>query len=195
MESSSCLLTSLSVDEILLPGYLFWSANIRGLPLKVELAPSFLNHNNSVLCAFTYRPMLLAASFRLCCRESAWADVLVGSARILTRCGSVIVPAGYRLLLVVFMNPTFRIYFVIVETFSVDFLSSLTSSFYSRLVNSNKHLPSAAHSSLHLQLKMINCNAVIKTLVKLRVDHNYLSISNFFTSVVTEVFSQKFEWC
>ena len=34
-----CVLTSLSIDEILLPNYVNWSTNFRGLPFN-ELAPS-----------------------------------------------------------------------------------------------------------------------------------------------------------
>ena len=34
------MLISFSVDEILLPGYVNWSTNIRGLPLTVDMAPS-----------------------------------------------------------------------------------------------------------------------------------------------------------
>ena len=41
-------LASLSVDEILLLRYVNWSTNFRGLPLKVETAPSCLKHMNSV---------------------------------------------------------------------------------------------------------------------------------------------------
>ena len=42
------MLTSLSVNEILLPKYVNLSNNFRGLPLKVEMAPH-LKHMNSVL--------------------------------------------------------------------------------------------------------------------------------------------------
>ena len=47
------MLTSLSVDEILLPKYVNLSTNFRGLPLKVKIAPSHLKHMNSILFVFT----------------------------------------------------------------------------------------------------------------------------------------------
>ena len=34
-----CILTSLSIDEMLLLRYANWFTNFRGLPLKVEMAP------------------------------------------------------------------------------------------------------------------------------------------------------------
>ena len=46
------MLTLLSVDEILLPRYVNWSTDSRGLLLKVEMAPYF-KHMNSVVFAFT----------------------------------------------------------------------------------------------------------------------------------------------
>ena len=48
-----CILTSLSVNEILLPRYVNWSTSFRGFPLKVEIASSCLKHINSVLFTFT----------------------------------------------------------------------------------------------------------------------------------------------
>ena len=47
------MLTSFSVDEILLPKYVNWSTNFRGLPFKVEMASFCFKHMNSVLFAFT----------------------------------------------------------------------------------------------------------------------------------------------
>ena len=70
-----CILTSLSVDEILLPSYVNLSTNFRGLPLKVDMAPSHLKHMNSVLSAF----MPPAACSWLCSRNSAWACVFARS--------------------------------------------------------------------------------------------------------------------
>ena len=46
------MLTSLSVDEILLLRCVNRSTNFRGLPLKVEMAPH-LKHMNYVLFVFT----------------------------------------------------------------------------------------------------------------------------------------------
>ena len=40
------ILTSLSVDETLLPKYINLSTNFKGLPLRVEMAPSCLKHMN-----------------------------------------------------------------------------------------------------------------------------------------------------
>ena len=45
-----CMLTSLSVDEILLQTYVRWSTNFRGLPLKEEIAPSCLKHELCSTC-------------------------------------------------------------------------------------------------------------------------------------------------
>ena len=47
------ILTSLSVDEILLPRHVNWSTNFKNLPFKDEMAPSHLKHIDSVLFAFT----------------------------------------------------------------------------------------------------------------------------------------------
>ena len=48
-----CKLISLSVDEILLPRYVNWSANFRGLPFNKKIASTWLKHMNSVLSLFT----------------------------------------------------------------------------------------------------------------------------------------------
>ena len=45
-----CILTSFSVDEILLPRYVYSSTNFRGLPLRMEMAPSCLRHINCFIC-------------------------------------------------------------------------------------------------------------------------------------------------
>ena len=74
------MLTSLSVDKILLPRYVNLPTNFIDLPHRVELAPSHLKKGmNSVLFAFTWRPMLFAVCSTLCSRD------FVGKAfRILT---------------------------------------------------------------------------------------------------------------
>ena len=46
------MLTLLSVDEILLPGYVKLYTNFRGLPIKVEMALSLLNQMNFILLVF-----------------------------------------------------------------------------------------------------------------------------------------------
>ena len=73
------LLTSLSVDEMLVPRYENLTTNFRGLPLTVKMAPFYLKHIYSVLFAFMYRPMSPAAYFRLYRRDSTWADVYAKS--------------------------------------------------------------------------------------------------------------------
>ena len=46
------ILILLSVDEILLPTYVNWFTNLRGLTLEMKMAPSCLKHMNSVLSVF-----------------------------------------------------------------------------------------------------------------------------------------------
>ena len=75
------MLTSFSVDEILLSRYVILSINFRGLALQVKMTPSHLKHTFSVLFAFTWRLMPLADCSRICIRDSAWAAVFVRSAR------------------------------------------------------------------------------------------------------------------
>ena len=65
------MLTSLLVDEILLPRYVNWLINFRGLPLKMNMDPSYLKFMNIVLFVFSLRPILHAARF-LWNRGSAW---------------------------------------------------------------------------------------------------------------------------
>ena len=47
------MLTSLSIDEILLPSYVNWSTDFSGLLREVEIGPCYLKYMNSVLFAFT----------------------------------------------------------------------------------------------------------------------------------------------
>ena len=53
-----CTLTSISVDEILLPRYMNLSTNFKGLPIKVEMVPSSFKQRNPVLFAFLLQAML-----------------------------------------------------------------------------------------------------------------------------------------
>ena len=69
-------LTSLSVDEIVLPRYLDCSTEFRSLPSRAKMFPLFLKDMNSVLSEFTYRPMFRAAFSGLCSKDSACAGVL-----------------------------------------------------------------------------------------------------------------------
>ena len=75
------MLTSLSVNEILLPRCVKWSTDFRGLAFNVEMAPSFLNYMNSVLYEFTQRSMPLAVCSSLSSGDSARADVFARNAR------------------------------------------------------------------------------------------------------------------
>ena len=55
------ILTSFSVDEILVLRYMNLSTDFRHLLLKMEMVPSHLKHINSVLFAFTCQFLLLLA--------------------------------------------------------------------------------------------------------------------------------------
>ena len=73
------MLTTYSVDEILLPSYVNWSTNFRGLSLKMKMTPSGIKHMNFVLSEFTSRPF--ADLSEQCRRYSAWVNALARSAR------------------------------------------------------------------------------------------------------------------
>ena len=47
-----CILTSLSIDVLLLPSYTTCSTNFRGLPIIEDMAPSWLKHKKTVLSEF-----------------------------------------------------------------------------------------------------------------------------------------------
>ena len=74
------ILTSLSVDETLLPRYVNLSTNFRGPPFRVEMAFSQLKHICSVLFAFMWRLMPLTPCSRLCSEDSAWVSVFARNA-------------------------------------------------------------------------------------------------------------------
>ena len=76
----TCILTSLSADEMLLPRYEKCFSKFRGLLFNVETALS-LKHLNSVLSAFRWRPMPLAACFRLGRKDLIWLWIFSRSAR------------------------------------------------------------------------------------------------------------------
>ena len=61
-----CILTSLSVDETLLPRFVNLSSNLKGPPLRVKMAPSRLKRMHSVSFAFTWKPMPPSACSRQC---------------------------------------------------------------------------------------------------------------------------------
>ena len=77
-DCSYLMLTSLSVNEILLSRDVKWFSNFRGFPLKVEMASSGLKHMEFVSSTFTLKPMPLAVSFSW---DSDWAGEFVRSAR------------------------------------------------------------------------------------------------------------------
>ena len=68
---ASRILTSLLVDETLLPRYVKLSTNFRGLSFRVEMAPPRFKHMYFVLLAFTWRTVPPATYSRLCSRDSA----------------------------------------------------------------------------------------------------------------------------
>ena len=80
------MLPSFSVDEILLLRYVNWSSNFRGLPLKVKMALSWLNHMNFLKIwvyieanAFCYllQAMLLGLSLGRYICEKCWIICVV----------------------------------------------------------------------------------------------------------------------
>ena len=73
------ILMSFSVDEMLLPKYVSLSTNFKETPFSVERYPFLLKHMYSVLSAFTWRPMPLAACSRLCSKDPAWLGVFARS--------------------------------------------------------------------------------------------------------------------
>ena len=73
------MLTSLSVNKILLPRYVNRSTNFRGLTLKVEMDLSCLKHLNLVLFTFKWRLMIPAACSRLYSSDLIWAGVFIRS--------------------------------------------------------------------------------------------------------------------
>ena len=59
------MLTPLLIDEILLPRYMNWSTNFRGLSFNEKKALPSLKHVISVLSEFVRRPLLLVTCFKL----------------------------------------------------------------------------------------------------------------------------------
>ena len=78
---ASCMLTPLSVDEILLLRYVNWSTNFRCLSLRVEMAASYVKLMNSVLFAFMLRLMSPVDRSSLCSWDSPWVGEFSRSAR------------------------------------------------------------------------------------------------------------------
>ena len=55
------MVTSLSVDEILLPRYVNFSTNIRSMPVRVEMAPSRLKDMDTFISVHVETNALLKA--------------------------------------------------------------------------------------------------------------------------------------
>ena len=93
-----CRLMSFSVDKTLLPKLVKFSTDFG------DVSPPFLlKHVNSVLSAFTWRPMPPAACSRQCSRESARVGVFARSAMSSSLSASVIVCVSYRLIRLFFL--------------------------------------------------------------------------------------------
>ena len=90
-----CMLTSLSIDKILLRKYVNWSTHFRGLSFIEEMVLCGLNHMNYVLSKFKQWPMPPSACSKLCCKDSDWAGL---SAKSSKSSASTIASARYRLL-------------------------------------------------------------------------------------------------
>ena len=71
----------------------------RELPFSVEMSPVWLKHIHSVLCVLTWRPMPAVIRSWLCSRVSARAVAFARSVMSSVKSASVIVIAGYLLLL------------------------------------------------------------------------------------------------
>ena len=74
------ILTSLSVDEILLKGCITWSNNFKNLTFNVDWTTFCFKYMNTVSAKFTLRLIPLAVSSRLCCGDLA-QGVISRSAR------------------------------------------------------------------------------------------------------------------
>ena len=95
------MLTSLSVDDMLLLKYMNCYTNFRGLPFTVEMTLSFLKHLNSVLFELMLWSVPLAACSRLCSRDLAWTGEFARRAWSSVYSVSVIIFVGYCLFLAV----------------------------------------------------------------------------------------------
>ena len=93
------MLTSLSVDEILLPRYINWFTNFRGFLFNMEMTPFCFKHGYSFLICNHVVANASAAFYRLCSWDSALVGVFARSAWSSALSTSVIVSAGCRLLL------------------------------------------------------------------------------------------------
>ena len=71
------MLKSLSADKILLPMYVFWLTNFRGMSLKLEMTLLYLKHKNSVSYTFTQRTIPTDVCSALCSRDSVWMQEVI----------------------------------------------------------------------------------------------------------------------
>ena len=128
------MLIFLSVDEILLPRYINWSTNCRSLTFNEDLESSWLKHMHSDFSEFVYRTIPLAAFSRLSSRDLAWAGVFAGSTRLSTSSVSIIISAGYHLLIAFFnmmlLSLKFHIMFSILWKFELWVFILFYISFY-----------------------------------------------------------------
>ena len=92
------VLMSVSVYETRFPRNVNISISFRELPFSGEMS-LWLKHIYSVLCVVKFRPIPAAACSRLYRRVSAWWGVFARSAMSSVKSASVIVCAGYLLLL------------------------------------------------------------------------------------------------
>ena len=88
------ILTLLSVDVILLPGWITRSTNFKGLTFSEELVPSWLKHE---LYRIWVHEVHASCCYMLWNRNSAWTGVLARSARSSALPASEMVFLGYRL--------------------------------------------------------------------------------------------------
>ena len=75
------MLTSLSVDEMLVTIYMTWFTKFGGLTLKLEIT-ACLKHVKYVLFTFAWRPLSPAGCYWLYSWNSAWDGVVARSARL-----------------------------------------------------------------------------------------------------------------
>ena len=96
---AACRCCFFLVDETLLPRSVNFSTSFREVPSSVAMSPVWLKHIYSVLCALIWRPMPAVARSKLCSSVLAWLGVFASIAMSSAYSASVIVFAGYLLLL------------------------------------------------------------------------------------------------
>ena len=105
-----------SIDEILLSRYVYWSNNFRGLLLKLDMAQSCSKLTNCVLFAFRLRLMPpTAASYKLGSRDSSFVISAISSPLF----QSVLLSEIFHLYFPVFNMQPFSSFFFAQLTFEV----------------------------------------------------------------------------